>query len=446
MSSMDVINKLLLRDARELTEVLPVDNPLVTVTITSPPYWDLKNYGNAKQQIGFGQTKSDYLRDIQRVLRKCWRVTKPTGSLWLVVDDYRDNGVLHLLPWEIAERAKKAGWVLRELIVWDKQHSAPWHMKGQMRNVAEFVLFFTKTDNYKCYTDRIKLIDEISKWWVDFPERFNPKGKTPTNIWSFPVRTQGMWRKRISLLSHHCPFPTKLVSRILEMASDAGDLILDPFAGSGVVLAQAAAMERQFIGFEVNKSYVRMFEKIVKKEVAAEWNEIQRWRNYEHIAKNGFEKTILKLRALKYTRQVTKPFIEKGVATKKNRVKAVLCLAEIPRSFRRDRPFLITIVVAVDEHSTRFNRALRKCIRLSARAPISQYGIRSKIKLVKYSSLKRRKSLRGVQLHLYREYKPHRYVTSGVIQGLNDDISKSSDPRLPLLSNVAVDVSWAVQN
>lgn len=443
---MNYINHLLLRDARHLTRVLPIDKPLVATTITSPPYWKLKNYGGVRRQIGFGQTKDQYLDDVESVLKSCLQVTKSTGSLWLVIDDYREKGVLHLLPWEIADRAKKVGWILRELIVWDKEHSAPWQSKGQMRAVAEFILFLTKTDRYKCYTDRIKSIDELSKWWVDFPERFNPKGKTPTNIWSFPMRTQGVWRSKLSKLNHHCPFPTKLVARIIEMTTDPGDLVLDPFAGSGVVLAQAAAMRRHFTGFEINGTYVEMFKKVVQKEITAEWKGIQRWRENEQFAKNGFEKTILKLRALKYARQVTRPFLEKSVRTKKSGIKAVLCVAEIPNSFQRDRPFAVKISVIVDEHNEKLDRALKKSIKLSGYVPLSQYGIESQIEVVKYSAIKRRPGLTDLRLHLYQEYKPHQYITSGTFKELITGAIADNRAKLPLVSNVAVDIAWAVQH
>lgn len=241
------IDRLLLKDARRLTEVLSSTDPRVDVVITSPPYWDLKDY-KIPNQIGYGQTKGKYLADMGKVLGDCLIVTKPTGSLWVVVDTYREGGELQLLPLELAERAREVGWKLRDLIVWDKQYSLPWHSKGHLRNVSELVLFMTKSDDFKYYVERIKTLDEISKWWVDFPERFNPKGKTPTNIWSIPIRPRGTWRKP-SELDHYCSFPTALVARIIELTTDLGDLVMDPFAGSGVVLAQAAAMGRHYIGF-----------------------------------------------------------------------------------------------------------------------------------------------------------------------------------------------------
>src|SRR5690349_18718555 len=114
------VNTIFPMDARDLESVLP-SRPFVDVTITSPPYWNLKDYGTSKQ-IGYRQTKDQYLADVGAVLGSCHRITNETGSLWLVVDDYRQGGVLHLLPWEISKCAERAGWIMRELIIWDKRH------------------------------------------------------------------------------------------------------------------------------------------------------------------------------------------------------------------------------------------------------------------------------------------------------------------------------------
>jgi DNA modification methylase len=436
-----------LHDARRLTEILPSTRPCVSTTITSPPYWNLKDYGT-NGQIGFGQTKKAYLSDLKTVFKSCLGVTKDTGSLWLVVDDYRKDGVLQILPWEMAECARKAGWKLRELIVWDKQHTLPWHVKGQMRNAIEFIFLMTKTANYKFEIDRIKMLDELSKWWVEFPERFNPKGKTPTNLWSIPVRTQGLWRSRGSKISHHCPFPTALVARMIELTTEPDDLIMDPFAGSGVVLAQAAAMNRHFVGFDISKKYARMFEKTVRKEVAAEWAEMQTWRENHQEATAAFEKTIMKLRALKYTRQVTRPFVEVSKTNKQLRIKAIVCTGQIPAQFSRTRPVKLKISVIVEQRHKKLEMALKKSLERTKLPPISHYGIRSEIEVVTYSAIKRRKGWAEIRLYHYPGSKPRKFFAKGTFRELLQNGSGFGPGKksiLPMLSNIAVDVSWAAQ-
>ncbi len=441
-----LIDRLLLKDARLLTGVLSSTDPRVDVIITSPPYWDLKDY-KIPNQIGYGQTKGKYLDDMEKVLRDCLLATKPTGSLWLVVDTYREDGELQLLPLELAERARQAGWKLRDLIVWDKQHSVPWHRKGQLRNISEFILFMTKSDDYKYYVERIKTLDEISKWWVDFPERFNPKGKTPTNIWSIPMRPRGTWRKP-SKLDHCCSFPTALVARIIELTTDPGDLVMDPFAGSGVVLAQAATMGRHYIGFEVNEEYVQMFEETVKDEVAAEWKEMRAWRKSQADAKVDFEQTIMKLRALKYARQVTRPFLEVLKPEQQAQICAILCTASIPSEHQRGRPFDVKVLIVVDRSLPEFETALEKARARAARPPLTQYGIRSDIQIATYSDLRCQGDLVDHTLYLYPKYKSRKCTASGSLQSWFETgqlKELGGDGKVPMLANVAVDVAWVLE-
>lgn len=440
-------NRLHLKDARELTRVVDTSSPCVDVTITSPPYWNLKDYG-AKNQIGHGQTKEEYLRDVQGVLADCLGITKPTGSLWLVVDTYREKGELRLLPLELAERARQAGWRLRDLIVWDKGHSVPWHRRGNLRNTSEFILFMTRTSEYKYYGERIKTLDEVSKWWVDFPERFNPKGKTPANIWSIPIRPRGRWRKP-SGLNHFCSFPTGLVARIIELTTDEGDLVLDPFAGSGVVLAQAAAMGRRYLGFEVNEEYVRMFREVVKREVSAEWEELRSWRESQEAAVCDFEQTVMRLRALKYARQVTKPLVEARCGDSGHLVRAILCIASIPKEHESGRPFSVEIVAIADNNMRELHPALEKAKVRASRPPLTQYGIVSGIGIATYGDLKRQAHLADQTLYLYTKYKPREYAGAGPLSSWFEGgrLEELRDPsRVPLLANVAVDVAWVLDD
>lgn len=445
-SEHDYIDRLLLKDARFLTEVFSSTDPCVDAIITSPPYWNLKDYG-APNQIGYGQTKSEYLADMEKILRDCLLVTKSTGSLWLVVDTYRERKEVQLLPFELAERARQVGWKLRDLIVWDKQHSVPWQAGDQLRNISEFILFMTKSDNYKYYVERIKTLDELSKWWVDFPERFNPKGKTPTNIWRIPMRSRGTWRKP-SKLDHYCSFPTVLVARIIELATDPGDLVIDPFAGSGVVLAQAATMGRHYIGFEVNQEYMRMFEETVKSEVAAEWDEIKDWRKSQENARGDFEHTVLKLRALKYTRQVTRPFLETIPMEQRPQIQAILCLASIPGEYRRGHPFDVKVLVVVAQKLAELEAALEAAKFRAARPPLTQYGICSEILITTYSDLQSQTELVDSVLFLYPKYKPRKYTAKGspkdwFEQGWLKRLTE--DQKVPMLANIAVDVAWVLE-
>src|SRR5436853_4305641 len=109
-------------DARQLDILLSKahQQPILTCTITSPPYGNLKDYGHPRQ-IGWGQPHEEYLVEMRSVFRSLFRHTKGDGSLWLIADTLREaDGVLQPLPFQLAEEAKEVGWQLRDVMIWKK--------------------------------------------------------------------------------------------------------------------------------------------------------------------------------------------------------------------------------------------------------------------------------------------------------------------------------------
>ena len=427
-----------------------ISEPIVDTVVTSPPYWKQKDYGS-DQQIGFGQEKEAYLDDLQRVLEESLAATKSTGSLWLVVDDYWKRGKLQLLPFDIADCARKAGWHLREMIVWDKNQALPFRNgKGRMRHSSELIFFATKTENteFKFDINEIKTLDGLSKWWVDFPERYNPKGKAPTNIWSIPIRTQGSWRKP-SKLKHHCPFPTELVARMIALATDPEDVVLDPFAGTGVVLAVSEAMNRRFIGFDVNADYKEMYEETVREQIMEEWEEVEQQRKKQREERVDFESTIMKLRALKFARQVTRPFLEVISAEEQERVRAVVCEADIPDRYVRREKYDVRVSVIVDDLCETFEEGIEKSKERATQPPLTQYSINPQISLLAEGDFDL--SLNGQKkksYFMYPRYKPRKYSKEKLLGEWfqNGEIkTHKTEGKVPLLANVGVDVEWALK-
>ena len=118
----NIVNKYITHDARQLGALLPPDVECIDVTVTSPPYWNIKDYGN-KQQIGFGQSYKEYLSDIDRVFRAVYTATKPSGSLWIIADTFKQEGEIRLLPFDIANRIRRTGWLLQDIIIWQKDRT-----------------------------------------------------------------------------------------------------------------------------------------------------------------------------------------------------------------------------------------------------------------------------------------------------------------------------------
>ncbi len=154
-----------------------------------------------------------------------------------------------MLPFELAQEAEACGWILRDVIVWEKDKTRPWSSRGRLRNSFEYVLFFVKSSRFKYYVERLREPLALKRWWVRYPERYNPEGKAPSNVWRAAIPVQGSWAN--TAIQHACPLPPDLVERMLLLSTDLGDVVLDPFAGSGVVVAEAERLRRRGVGVEL---------------------------------------------------------------------------------------------------------------------------------------------------------------------------------------------------
>jgi len=314
---------------------------LVDVAITSPPYFDLKDYGyDSDKQIGQQESYHEYLQNLRSVFHDLYRITNPSGSLWVIVNTFRKDQDLIQLPADIARVCQNIGgardcpncstddhtiplrsdqlsgtlwcpncdytvdardesWVLKDAIVWDKKRARPFTNHGQFRNIYEYVLCFGKNSNPSYDLDSIRIADpaEFKQWWVDYPERYHPRGMLPANIWQMKATDRGAFTEVD--IDHPAPLPPKLIERILRLTTTSGDVVIDPFAGSGTVLAQATAMDRRAIGFELSEAFCDAYAK-VEAEIHQEWVD-------KNIGKEGRQKRLTRincgLRHIKHTRE-----------------------------------------------------------------------------------------------------------------------------------------------
>jgi len=254
----------IIEDSRNIEKIFRkynIEKP--DLIITSPPYFDVKNYEGTKKQIGFGQDYGEYLKDIVTIFQKCYEASSPNATFWMIADTIKKGGTTVPLPFDIHRELTdtfSSTWKLKDLIIWNKTKNIPWNAKGRFKNHFEYIFFYAKNDRYKFNMDRIRDIANLKKWWLTYPERYNPKGKAPSNLWEFitPIRGWGN-----GYLNHFCPFPFPLVERIISISSDENDFVFDPFAGSGSVLAMAYVMNRNSVGIDINKRYNENFKREV---------------------------------------------------------------------------------------------------------------------------------------------------------------------------------------
>ncbi|MBI3235300.1 MAG: site-specific DNA-methyltransferase [Bacteroidetes bacterium] len=361
---MDKLNKVYNVDARKLGSI--ITEPIIDVTITSPPYFDLKDYGSA-DQIGYGQEYEQYLDDLKLVFEQVYNITKDTGTLWVIIDAFRRNEEVVPLPFDFSNKISGIGWKLQEIIIWGKDRTVPWAHKGQMRSLFEYILVFSKTKDYNFFIDEVRDFQSLKKWWVKYPERYNPKGKTPDAIWNFEIPTQGSWGN--GYIRHFCPLPEDMISQMLKITTKENHVVLDCFSGSGAVLSKAANMKRNYLGFELNNEYIRMFDDYIKKTGD------QKRKEYELEERNSmkqdkFEKLILNLRSLKYARIFIKQLIE--LYPEKN----LKVFAEPSTSKPSKKNSLISVRYKIYLQDLKnFDKANELLKALAEKAPLSKFGI-----------------------------------------------------------------------
>ena len=373
-----LLNRIYNNDSRNILNVLN-ESIIVKTTITSPPYYDMKDYGS-EDQIGFGQTYEQYLEDLKQIFKNIYEITDKDGSLWIVIDSFKRDNQVVTLPFDLSNKLKDIGWLLQDIIIWKKDKTVPWSTNGFVQRKFEYILFFTKTNDFKYNKDKVRNFDtdQLKKWWVKYPERYNPKGKALDEIWEFSIPVQGSWGDKY--IRHFCPLPKEMVATMIEISTDIGDIVLDPFAGSGSVLFQSSIMKRNYIGFELNGDYIDMFNEYSKKNLNKSKKE------YEKLLELGdqeeFRNKILNLRALKFGRVLINELDKKFNQNHK-------IFVEIKKHLNEPR---LHIEVEYQIIVSNADEALTEEIELLIKKPpLSKFGIKPKIKILKNKKIDNKK-------------------------------------------------------
>lgn len=371
-------NEYYIEDARHLGGLLSRQQ-VIDVTVTSPPYWDVKNYGG-EGQIGHGQTLNEYLDDLVAVFTEVWHCTKRSGSLWVVINTVKKDHTLHLLPFKLAERLTglpSAAWHLQDILVWVKPHTLPWSHKQKLQDHFEYVLCFSKSKSFALNIDSLRSPQSLANWWVKYPERYHPLGKGLNNVWEIHIPTQGSWGN--GSMEHACPLPTELTKRIIQLATDKKGVVCDPFAGTGASVVAAQALGRKWIAMDLNRRYKEMCHKRLAEECTA--------REGESREVKSLRDTNLHLRQLKYPVLLYKR-IAPGLRLT---VEDVPLLAVRKGTHRRKpEPGWVTggqIVIAVsDTLKPKKLKALTDAIEESRHVPpLSKFQIDTEVRVVRHS-------------------------------------------------------------
>jgi len=438
VSVKDLINKYHIWDARRISQLLP-NEEFIDVTVTSPPYWNLKDYG-VESQIGFGQEYDECLDDLEQVFRNIYAVTSKRGSLWVISDTIKRKGKIKLLPFDLAERLEQIGWILQDIIIWNKDRTLPWSHQGKLRNIFEYMTFYSKGRRFNYHLDRVREVSRLKEWWVRYPERYSPEGKAPARTWYIPIPRQGSWGN--NWVRHFNPLPPELVERILLLTTDEGDIVLDPFCGSGAVLAQAHVMGRNYVGLDLSPSYKEMFEQRVLPAISALHEEGRERTREMRKQKKAFGNLIRSLRRTKYPKELMRLYVKEHGRVD---LEAVLAL-------QKSESGHLEVIFLFPGGCQAPSDFLPRVIELSKRPPLSKYGFRAvltacSVDLVSQEWLRSRGLDLGEEIYLYAKGQTYAWIESMSVQAWlelveGDELSESfRQQRYPtIVSDIGVRV------
>jgi len=269
---MDFLNKVYFKDARSMAE-LP-DNSIHLI-VTSPPYFNIKDYSldgyqknkkteKEKGQIGDISDYKKYINEMLKVWQECQRVLKPNGKLVInapLMPMLKKNFNTHYnrdifdinsdIENSILNNTKL---FLLDIYIWNRTNpskklmfgSYPYPRNFYAQNTIEFITVYVK-DGFpennlpKDIKEKSKL---TKKEWVEFTKQ----------IWNIPIPN-----KNDMAFGEHCAImPEEIVRRCIRLFTYVGDVVMDPFAGSGTTLKVAKELKRNYVGYEISKSYERV--------------------------------------------------------------------------------------------------------------------------------------------------------------------------------------------
>ena len=231
-------------DCRELLKTVPSKS--VRLVVTSPPYNIGKPYGKYKDKISL----CDWQELLNDVTKEVYRILTPDGAFFLNLSPVPIGNSKEIVPLPFIgyKIFKDNGLYLRNMITWtfNNMQNCTNRLSGRYENILWGV---KDIDNYIFNLDDIR-IPYISKGDKRLSEG---GGRNPTDVWYFN-RVNNMTKKKLGL-SHPTIYPLPMIVRIVKMATNLGDTVLDPFAGSGTSLVASKIMGRNCIGFELDGKY-----------------------------------------------------------------------------------------------------------------------------------------------------------------------------------------------
>ena len=301
-------------DCRDSLKIIANEAEKARMCVTSPPYYGLRDYGGEENQIGQEQSPEQYVEEMVKVFSLVRDCLTDDGTLWLNIGDsyynYRKDGCIPKqtftqsrqdlpkttprrsnklvgykdkdligIPWMLAFALRADGWYLRQDIIWHKPNPMPESVKDRCTKAHEYIFLLSKSKYY--YYDNEAIKEPAKDWGTR--DRTNGKYHNPgTGLQphsgltkSYTKRNKrSVWsiNKRPYKGAHFATFPPDLIEPCILAGSEPGDIILDPFMGSGTTAMVAKQHGRYYMGCELHEDYGELIKNRVPEEQPPEQN------------------------------------------------------------------------------------------------------------------------------------------------------------------------------
>ena len=239
-----------------------MDTGSIDLIFTSPPYWNKRDYAGVS--LGAERSPDDFVDNLVTHLGACSRVIKETGSFFLNMGDTYKDGNLLSLPHKVVIKLQEDGWILRNTIIWNKTNPKPHSSKTSLTPTYEFIFHLVRSSAYK-YNQTLAPSKTDSKF--QFPRHREVDGSVPDEVYPMMPRDGknmgDFWDESVVKtavaknlatpqgVEHPAPFPEQIVTLPILQTTDEGDIVLDPFMGSGTTGKVANRLGRRFVGYDV---------------------------------------------------------------------------------------------------------------------------------------------------------------------------------------------------
>ena len=267
-NTLSVDNQTVIFDSSENISEYNVEADLV---VTSPPYWNLKDYGH-ENQIGYDEAYEQYLDRLQKVWDQCYKNTSDDAIMVVNIGDRRKEKTFYPIGMDIYNKMRQ--WELIDNIIWYKPNSLPqpaYYLDRLFDDKYENLLIFAKNEDYNYTFNKIR-VEQKYKDQDPRDEKMNEKGRSVGNVLKMrayrpPTVKNGNY--------HAAAYPEELIYALIYTFSNEGDTVLDPFLGSGTTLKVARELDRNGYGFEIDNEYRELIENRINEDIRIpDWDDL----------------------------------------------------------------------------------------------------------------------------------------------------------------------------